>query len=111
VKACPNCGADLSGAKRLVAVSARDLVESLRLDADLLAWCARTAPDFDAADELDAFKDRMRANKYKTNQGPVADAAAAFRTHMRNAVKFGHGRAVRPSPSNAQRSVAPRKDL
>lgn len=81
--------------KRLVAVSARDLVEGLEIDAGLFDWCSTfcdskgflwSAPAF--AEELATFKDRMRANGYKTNAGPVKDAHAAFRTHMRNAVKF-----------------------
>jgi len=116
---CPNCGVDLSESRKLVRASAKELVESLRLDADLLEWCKATAPEFAAegkriaayADELETFKDRMRANGYRTNAGPVKDAHAAFRTHLRNAVKFSAGRnsgTVRPA---AKARAAEKKDL
>jgi hypothetical protein len=68
--------------------SPKDLVEALTLDVDLRAWCADKAPHLDAADELDAFKERMRGNGYRSNAGPVRDARAAFQTHIRNAVKY-----------------------
>lgn len=75
--------------KKAVKGSSRDLVESLTLDAKMLGWCAKNAPGFDAEAELEAFKDRMRMSEYRTNAGPVKDAHAAFRTHMRKAVMYG----------------------
>lgn len=95
--------------QRLVKGSARDLVESLTLDAKMLGWCAEKAPGFDPSVELEAFRDRMRANDYKTNAGPVKDAHAAFRTHMRNAVKFGFR--VKKAPARTQAKPVERKDL
>lgn len=68
--------------------SAKDEVENLTLGAHEREWCASKAPGFDADDELEAFKERLRGNGYRTNAGPVKDAWATFQTHMRNAVKF-----------------------
>jgi hypothetical protein len=124
---CPNCGADSNEARKLVRASAKDLVESLTVDHETLidasaikatdlAWPLPT----DAAEtyriikawaeaELVDFKDRMRANGYKTNAGPVRDARAAFRTHMRNAVKFAAGRKQQPVAKKAAQPE--RKDL
>lgn len=64
--------------------SARDLVEGLTLDASLLSWCREKCPELDPEEELEAFKDWMRRDGYKTARGAVRDAVAAFRTHMRN---------------------------
>lgn len=110
MKTCPNCGADLTAARKLVRTSARDLVEGLTLDAALLSWCNRAAPQHDPQAELDAFKDRMRACDYKTNAGPVKDASAAFRTHMRNAVKFGIGKRSAPLPSRTFARAAKKEE-
>jgi hypothetical protein len=92
---CPNCGADLKEARKASKASAKEIVEGLRLEADLFQWCAefcdknvRTWSASWLQQEMDAFKDRLRANGYRTNAGPVKDARAAFRTHLRNAVKF-----------------------
>lgn len=101
---CPNCGADLKAARKLVATSAKELVESLRLDADLLNWCANNVP-FEAPSlhvYLDEFKDRMRANGYMVGKNPVKDARAAFRTHMRNAVKFSKPKENKPPPQQTK---------
>ena len=66
--------------------SAKDLVEGLALSDELRQLGSSLSLDSDS--ELEQFKDRMRGNGYRTNQGPVKDAAAAFRTHLRNAAKF-----------------------
>ncbi len=114
---CPNCGFDRADAKRIVAVSAKDLVEGLQIDADLTDWIARLREQNDGAllfnpqVELDAFKDRMRTSGYKTNAGPVKDARAAFRTHMRNAVLYAAKRSGGSAPSKATRNVMPKKEL
>lgn len=114
---CPNCGADSKDASKKARMSAKELVEALRLEGDLFQWCAefcaKNAATWSAAwiqSELDTFRDRMRANGYRTNAGPVKDAEAAFRTHMRNAVKFSAGRnsgSMRPVKAR----VADKKDL
>ena len=109
--ACPNCGFDRAHATRLVKSSAKDLVESMYLDSGLIDWCNAHAPDLNAAAEVESFKDRMRTNGYKTNAGPVKDARAAFRTHMRNAVLYAAKRAGGTAPSKAQRPVPTRKDV
>lgn len=98
---CPNCGVDLSESRKLVRTSAKELVEALRTE-DVQAEALKIAPEWTFANihfELEQFKDRMRANGYRTNAGPVKDAHAAFRTHMRNAVKFSarNGGSVRPA--------------
>lgn len=111
MKSCPSCGADLTAAKKLVRTSARDLVESLQPH-DVSEDFVRLAPEWDGVrflDEIEQFKDRMRANGYRTNAGPVRDAHAAFRTHLRNAVKFAQKRSA-PSVKSVPRA-AERKDL
>jgi hypothetical protein len=106
--ACPNCGFDRAHATKLVKSSAKDLVESLYLDADLLGWCQKNASAIDCGAELEQYKDRMRANGYKTNSGPVRDARAAFRTHMRNAVRYSSAKP--PAPKRPVMQMAVRKE-
>lgn len=111
MKSCPHCGGDLSAPKRLVATSAKDLVESLQLDIGKLSWCVATAPDIDPIRELESFKIAMRACGYRLSSGrggPVKDAWAAFQTRMENAVRFAK---PRTDPAKPQRTVAPRKDV
>lgn len=107
---CADCLADVnrqigSVARKTTRASAKELVEGLRLDADLLDYCKRVAPDFDAETELSDFKLRMRANGYKVGKNAVKDARAAFQYHMRQAVKFGfpvkRGGAMRPAVKKA----------
>jgi hypothetical protein len=99
---CPNCGADLSEAKRLVRTSAKELVEGLRFE-QFIEWCNLNMPtSIDTMAEFEAFRDRMRANGYRTNAGPVKDAAAAFRTHLRNVVKW-RSRAGKAKPRATER--------
>ncbi len=109
MRVCPNCGTDLTEAKKLVRTSARDLVEGLTAhDPLILAWCTLNVPnDVNVSAEMDMFKDRMRANGYKVGANLVKDARAAFRTHMRNAVKFAQ---KRPVATTVPR-VAERKEL
>lgn len=112
MKSCPHCGADLSAPKRLVATSARELVESLQLDAERLSWCATAAPSIDPNRELESFKIAMRACGYRLSSGrggPVKDAWSAFQTRMENAEKFA---AQRGAPSKTTAPVARvRKEL
>lgn len=97
---------------KLFKASPEELVESLSLDADKLAWCVKRAPTIDPYRELDSFKIAMRACGYRLSSGkggPVRDAWAAFQTRMENAVKFSAGK------PKAQRrdepKTLPRKEL
>lgn len=65
---------------------AKDLVEGLSLTDELRSLASSLSLNAEA--ELEQFRDRMRSNGYRTNAGPVRDATAAFRTHLRNAAKF-----------------------
>lgn len=107
MKTCPNCGCDLNATtKYLVRASAKDLVEGLRVESFIDFHNRNIPPHIDLIAELEAFQDRMRANGYRTNAGPVKDAAAAFRTHLRNAVKFASPRKQQPAakpPKQAER--------
>lgn len=109
---CPHCGGNLSAPKRIVATSARELVESLHLDAERRSWCAKRAPGIDPDAELESFKIAMRACGYKLSSGKgglVRDAWAAFQTRMENAVKFAK---TRNEPAKVVAApVAKRKEL
>jgi len=111
MKTCPHCGGDLSGAKRLVASSARELVENLSLDSHMLGWLLKADPDqlLVWQEELDAFKNRLRGNGYRTNSGPVKDAHAAFYFYMHNAIKYAKKRDAK-KPAAPPRPAPMRKD-
>lgn len=64
-------------------------VEAFALDDSHRIWAAQNTPNVPPDVELEAWKDRLRANEYRTNQGPVRDPAASWRTAMRNAEKWG----------------------
>lgn len=103
---CPHCGGELSATRRLVATSAKDLVESLRHES-FIEWInLNIPPHIDSIAELEAFKDRMRTSGYKTNAGPVKDAHAAFRTHLRNAVKFASKSSAPKQPQRTFKTAA-----
>jgi uncharacterized protein YdaU (DUF1376 family) len=69
--------------------TAKELVEAFTLDDSHRIWAAQNTPSVPADAELETWRDRMRANGYRTNQGPVKDPAASWRTSMKNAEKWG----------------------
>lgn len=71
------------------ATGSKEKVESFELLPHHREWAAENAPSVPPDEELAAWKDRMRGNGYRTNQGPVKNAQATFYTAMRNAEKWG----------------------
>lgn len=65
--------------------SAKDLVESFTLEQKHRDWGRSKCPSVPLDAELDAWKDRMRANGYVVGKSPVKDPQAAFYTSCRNA--------------------------
>lgn len=85
--------------------SARQLVEEFQIEAKHREWAAKSTPSVDVDAELEAWKDRERANDYTTGRAPgkpVANAQAAFYTACRNAEKWGTYRGGSAVPSEAQ---------
>lgn len=71
--------------------TAKDLVEALVVDLDMRSWATKNAAGVDVDFETDNWRDYLRANGYRTKAGPVKDAAASWRTWMKNARKFAQG--------------------
>lgn len=72
--------------------SSKDLVEDFQIEDKHREWAAKNTPSVPIDVELEAWKDRERANKYTTGKAPgipVADPQAAFYTAMRNAERWG----------------------
>jgi hypothetical protein len=73
-------------------MTAKERVEGFTLDAKHYTWARRVCPSVDLEAELEAWKDRERANGYTTGKAPgkpVQDAQAAFYTACRNAEQWG----------------------
>lgn len=69
--------------------SAQEAIEAFILGDDHRIWAAQNCPNVPVDVELEAWKDRCRANGYRTNAGPIRDPAGSWRTSMRNAEKWG----------------------
>lgn len=93
--------------------TSKDLVENLTLTGKQLDWCAAKAPSINPDEELEAFKERMRANGYTVGKSTVKDAWSAFQTQMRNAEKWHKQEASRggrePGPTRSTEATAPAK--
>lgn len=82
----PVTPADAGDLKR---AGAREAVESFEPSEKQREWAAKKAPSVPIDEATEAWKDRMRSNGYRTNQGPLKDAAAGWRLHMTNAELWG----------------------
>lgn len=76
-------------ANLLPEMTPKEKVEALELDPDLIAWGKRATPSVPLGIELEAFKDRMRANGFRVGRNSVKDARRAFQTSCRNAEQWG----------------------
>lgn len=74
--------------------TARDFVEGFVLSAELFAWgtAELKGTHLDVRAQVGPWRDHLRANGYRTKQGPLRDTDASFRTWIRNAVRFENER-------------------
>lgn len=110
---CKGEGPHVPVRTKLVATSAKDLVESLALNAERLAWCEANHPRIDARRELDEFKIDMRACGYRLSSGRgglVKDAWAAFQRRMRTAELFAIRSGKPALPQRTVRTVAKKEE-
>lgn len=85
----------------------KSLVETFTLQQKHYEWGAAKCPTVSLDDELEAWKDRMRAAKYRLSGGKgalVSDPQAAFYTSCRNAEAWGtYKRSGKPAPKSNPR--------
>jgi hypothetical protein len=68
--------------------SAEQLVEEFAVTDDLRRWAVEHTPSLDVESQTRRWRDRLRANGYKSNAGPVKDAAASWRYWMETAAEI-----------------------
>lgn len=71
---------------------AREQVESFELTPKLREWGRENCPLVRLDEETETWKDRLRANGYKTNAGPIQDAVACWRYSMKRQQEWTHDR-------------------
>lgn len=69
--------------------SAAEIVEGFKPGAEHLAWALTHCPSVPVITETEAWRDRLQGNGYLTGKNPVRNAAASWRTGMRNAELWG----------------------
>jgi hypothetical protein len=92
----------------------KDLVEEFELLPKHREWAAKECPSVPIDLELEAWKDRERANGYTVGKPPgkpVQDPQAAFYTAMRNAEQWGtYRRADRKFDTRGESPLAARRE-
>ncbi len=94
-------------ARTMAKATAKTLVESFAVEDSHRIWAAQNCPSVPVDEETEAWKDRLRANGYLAGKTPVRDAAASWRTSMKNAEKWG---SYRQKGNGNGRSVAIRAE-
>ena len=67
----------------------QERVEAFNPNEKQKAWAEKIAPSVPIGEVTDDWRDRCRESGYRSNAGPIQDAAASWRRWVRNAEKFG----------------------